>query len=217
MLRRYLISLCALGALWQGLAAAPALAQAPVDPAKLPIAFLNWLETPAYFEFLTRKAIELEPAPLALRCTNFTVLRRQGWAPVELPVWSPDKGQPVSGSWIERLVVDRCGETTLRRLLVSGSRTQDEPFLSALAPGGTLANLRLERATLPLLTERARREFSCSDSRKLIVIETKVTQLPDQGSWSERWTAIACDQPLIQDIRFTPGRDGTEPLLLPME
>jgi hypothetical protein len=187
---------------------------APDKPVEIDGGFLDYLDSPEYWEVIRQRTIELEPPPLAADCPTVTPLRRQGWSPVVYPRWSAERHQAVFGTWIERVVVDRCGEISLRRLQVIARPTGDL-LVSALVPGGFLGNLRLEYDTRPMVAKAAMAAADCNDQRSVYVIDTRVVDLPQNGAWHERWTVLACGTPDIIDLYFTVDRNGARASLTP--
>lgn len=187
---------------------------APEKQVEIDGAFLDYLDSPEYWALIRQRTIELEPPPLAADCPSIEPLRRQGWSPVEYPRWSAEHHSAVFGTWIERVVVDRCGEVTLRRLLVM-ARPLGDLLVSALVPGGFLGNLRLEFDTRPLVAKAAMEAADCSDLRSVYVLDTRVIDLPKKGVWHERWTVQACGTPDIIDLYFSADRNGAKASLTP--
>ncbi len=187
---------------------------APDKPVEIDGAFLDYLDSPEYWAIIRQRTVELEPPPLAAACPSVTPLRRQGWSPVEYPRWSREKHQALFGTWIERVVVDRCGEIGLRRLQVI-ARPMGDLLISGLVPGGFLGNLRLEFDTKPMVAKAAMAATDCDDLRSVYVIDTRVIDLPVNGLWHERWTVIACGTPDILDLYFKADKKGATASLTP--
>ena len=157
------------------------------------------------------------------RCGNRNVSTTEVLVPVELAA------QGVSGRWVERWTVDRCG--VLVPYVVKFDRAPDGdldvsmqrevPEAEAITvPGDTLADRTLQRDTLAFLAQRdlseAGPEARCR-ARKVVGTEVLVPleggQLegdrPVAGKWVERWTLDRCGASVGYVIRFNTTRKGT--------
>lgn len=211
MIRHWLIVAFALLAVICG-DGARAAGQSPV----IPIEFLQYIETPEFFATIAERVVALEPAPLKEVCSDIVPLRRQGWSPVEYPIWSYTLNAPNSGQWVERILVDRCGEQALRRVLVTAS-PEGHLIISLLVPGGFLGNYRLEVETRKLVAQDAMARNDCSDMKQFYVTDTRVISAPKAGRWSERWSVVACGAPDLVDVYFGPSSTGTYVSLTPAQ
>ena len=157
------------------------------------------------------------------RCGNRNVSTTEVLVPVELAA------QGVSGRWIERWTVDRCG--VLVPYVVKFDRAPDGdldvsmqrevPEAEAITvPGDTLADRTLQRDTLAFLAQRdlseAGPEARCR-VRKVVGTEVLVPleggqvegDRPVAGQWVERWTLDRCGASVGYVIRFNTTRKGT--------
>jgi hypothetical protein len=157
------------------------------------------------------------------RCGNRNVSTTEVLVPVELAA------QGVSGRWIERWTVDRCG--VLVPYVVKFDRAPDGdldvsmqrevPEAEAITvPGDTLADRTLQRDTLAFLAQRdlseAGPEARCR-ARKVVGTEILVPleggqvegDRPIAGQWVERWTLDRCGASVGYVIRFNTTRKGT--------
>jgi hypothetical protein len=182
--------------------------------AVIPLEFLQFIESPEFFALISERIVALEPAPLRDVCPTITPLRRQGWSPVDYPEWSYQKNAVVYGTWIERVLVDRCGGEALRRVLVT-AKPDGELIVSLLVPGGFLGNYRLEFEARKLVAQDAMARNDCSDMKRFFVTDTRVVQTPSRGRWAERWSVIACGAPDVVDVYFGPSSTGAYASLAP--
>jgi hypothetical protein len=157
------------------------------------------------------------------RCGNRNVSTTEVLVPVELAA------QGVSGRWVERWTVDRCG--VLVPYVVKFDRAPDGDLDVSMqrevpeaeattVPGATLADRTLQRDTLAFLAQRdlseAGPEARCR-ARKVVETEVLVPleggQLegdrPVAGKWVERWTLDRCGASVGYVIRFNTTRKGT--------
>ena len=157
------------------------------------------------------------------RCGNRNVSTTEVLVPVELAA------QGVSGRWVERWTVDRCG--VLVPYVVKFDRAPDGDLDVSMqrevpeaeattVPGHTLADRTLQRDTLAFLAQRdlseAGPEARCR-ARKVVGTEVLVPleggqvegDRPVAGQWVERWTLDRCGASVGYVIRFNTTRKGT--------
>ena len=157
------------------------------------------------------------------RCGNRNVSTTEVLVPVELAA------QGVSGRWVERWTVDRCG--VLVPYVVKFDRAPDGDLDVSMqrevpeaeattVPGHTLADRTLQRDTLAFLAQRdlseAGPEARCR-ARKVVETEVLVPleggqdagDRPVAGKWVERWTLDRCGASVGYVIRFNTTRKGT--------
>lgn len=157
------------------------------------------------------------------RCGNRSVSTTEVLVPVELAA------QGVSGRWVERWTVDRCG--VLVPYVVKFDRAPDGDLDVSMqrevpeaeattVPGHTLADRTLQRDTLAFLAQRdlseAGPEARCR-ARKVVETEVLVPleggqvegDRPVAGQWVERWTLDRCGASVGYVIRFNTTRKGT--------
>jgi hypothetical protein len=143
--------------------------------------------------------------------------------PVELA------SQGVSGRWVERWTVDRCGVAV--PYVIKFDRAPDGDLdvsmqrevpdaQAATVHGNTIADHILQRDTLAFLAQRdlweAGPEARCR-TRKIVATEVLAPveggevegARPVGGRWVERWTLDRCGAPIDYVIRFTTTRKGT--------
>lgn len=163
------------------------------------------------------------------RCRNRTVSATEVLVPVELTA------QGVSGRWVERWTVDRCGVAV--PYVIKFDRAPDGDLdvsmqrevpdaEAATLPGNTIADHILQRDTLAFLAQRdlweAGPEARCR-TRKIVATEVLAPvdggevegARPVGGRWVERWTLDRCGAPVDYVIRFTTTRKGTTFLVDP--
>ncbi len=157
------------------------------------------------------------------RCRNRTVSTTEVVVPVELAA------QGVSGRWIERWTVDRCGVSVPYVVKFDRARDGDLDVSmqrevsnaeAATVPGDTIADPVLQRDTLAFLAQRdlweAGPEARCR-TRKIVGTQVLMPvdgaevedARPVAGRWVERWTLDRCGASVDYVIRFTTTRKGT--------
>jgi hypothetical protein len=157
------------------------------------------------------------------RCRNRTVSTTEVVVPVELAA------QGVSGRWIERWTVDRCGVSVPYVVKFDRARDGDLDVSmqrevsnaeAATVPGDTIADPVLQRDTLAFLARRdlweAGPEARCR-TRKIVGTQVLMPvdgaevedARPVAGRWVERWTLDRCGASVDYVIRFTTTRKGT--------
>lgn len=136
--------------------------------------------------------------------------------PIDFPEGKP---HPVSGSWQQRYVFERCGKRmTYNTVFVA--RNGDKPEARPHYPGTTNASMQqiadaLKIATPAALARLAKRAKDCKDAN---LIDTRLTHPPREpktadkptGHWEEAWTFRGCGHDVELPIIFTPdGKGGT--------
>jgi hypothetical protein len=157
------------------------------------------------------------------RCRSRSVSTTEVLVPVELAA------QGVSGRWMERWTVDRCGVAVPYVIKFDRARDGDLDVSMQLEvpdaeattiPGSTIADPALQRDTLAFLAQRdlweAGPEARCR-TRKIVATEVLMpldggeveAARPIAGRWVERWTLDRCGASVDYVIRFTTTRKGT--------
>jgi len=149
--------------------------------------------------------------------------------PLSLRVISPislPEGQsvPTTGQWVCRFGFERCGETKIYNAMFV-AKDGIKPEVAASWPGVTNASPQLisdamltaaVKASTKLKQEQG---IECKDSKDIIISDMEITQQPHDlvesgktyaAEWQERWSFIACGQPVDILIDFVPdGKGGT--------
>ena len=177
--------------------------------------FLGWLNSPAQLSGQSQALNRFEPAGMVPPCGGLDQISMIGWMAVEPIVWSQAEQQPNAGSWIERFSANRCGQPVVRRLLVSVDR-RGQVHYSGLIPGATLVNYTLEMRARGVIIRRAQERLNCRDPRRLVWLDTVVTQPLGSSTganhWRERWSGSACGQNFTVALDFAPNpRNLTDP------
>lgn len=130
--------------------------------------------------------------------------------PIDFP---EGKAHPVSGSWQQRYIFERCGKRmTYNTIFVA--RNGDKPEARPHFPGTTNASMQqigdaLKSAAPAALTRLAKLGKSCKEAD---LIDTRLTHAPHEvdktGRWEETWTFRGCGHDVEIPITFTPDGKG---------
>ncbi|MDT3735354.1 MAG: hypothetical protein ROZ00_03900 [Denitratisoma sp.] len=130
--------------------------------------------------------------------------------PIDFPEGRP---HPVSGSWQQRYVFERCGKRmTYNAVFVA--RNGDKPEARPHYPGTSNASMQqigdaLKSAAPAALARLAKRSKGCKEAD---LIDTKLTHAPHEvgktGRWEETWTFRGCGHDVDIPISFTPDGKG---------
>jgi hypothetical protein len=164
-----------------------------------------YIDTADYRGYVTARLHEYEAAPLRAECPTLRLIKRAEMWVIEDPKFAANAIVPTSGTWSDRLVVDRCGTTVYRNLLLVAK--QQQPQASALLPGRTFTPPRLQRDALRPAAAQARIKSGCQDD--MHVSDTVIDGRVKPGSpWKEDWTFIGCGKTVVVGLTFTPSADG---------
>lgn len=133
--------------------------------------------------------------------------------PIDFP---EGKAHPVSGSWQQRYIFERCGKRmTYNTVFIA--RYGDKPEARPHFPGTTNASMQqitdaLRSAAPAALARLAKRSKGCKEAD---LIDTRLTHAPREadkvGRWEESWTFRGCGHDVDIPITFTPdGKGGTQ-------
>lgn len=130
--------------------------------------------------------------------------------PIDFP---EGKAHPVSGSWQQRYIFERCGKRmTYNTIFVA--RNGDKPEARPHFPGTTNASMQqigdaLESAAPVALARLAKRSKGCKEAN---LIDTRLTHAPHEvdktGRWEETWTFRGCGHDVDIPVTFTPDGKG---------
>lgn len=165
-----------------------------------------YLDTDDYRGYITARLHEYEAAPLRAECPTLRLIKRAEMWVIDEPKFAANAIVPTTGSWSDRLIVDRCGTAVYRNLLLV---TKDQrPHASALLPGRTYTPPRLQREALRPAAAQARIKTGCQDD--MHVSDTAIEGKVRPGSpWKEDWTFVGCGKSVVVGVTFTPTTEGT--------
>ena len=122
-----------------------------------------------------------------------------------LEVVAPIEASAETAAWQERYLIKCKPDVQRSFLLISakgGMKTAE------LAPGGTIADMTLQRDVLQgvMAATVGRVSAKCKDVQ---VRDTRVTSLTSISQpWTEVWTLGACSTPIDVEVHFTPSPKG---------
>ena len=143
---------------------------------------------------LVAASLRANPAPGCAQPPDFT-----------LEVVAPIEANAETAAWQERYLIKCTPDVQRSFLLISakgGMKTAE------LAPGGTIADITLQRDVLQgvMAATVGRVSEKCKDVR---VRNTRVTSLTSISQpWTEVWTLGACGTPIDIEVHFTPSPKG---------
>lgn len=123
---------------------------------------------------------------------------------------------PVSGLWVDRIQMNRCGATAYQNVLMQAQKDGNPPRAALLMPGTTLANPPMQNLVMKdVLAGLAKNK--CTDQAQIIPVdtkkdkETKALKLDEkgmivEGSWKETWIFKACGKTVNVGVEI--GSDG---------
>lgn len=191
-------------------AAAPAIASAQTDQAKLYDAFIAGRP---YLDWAAERLNELEPPPLKAQCPAIKLAGRETSFVVKDARFAagaaPGMDGPQSGQWVDRLAVERCGKPGTRNMLVT-VREKDKLHAAAMIPGRTATSPLLQRDAHVAAVAAARIKTGCRDEMHAIDSALDGKFVPG-APWKEDWTFLGCGAATaVIAIAFTPnGRGGS--------
>jgi len=82
--------------------------------------FAGFTNSEPYKNYLQSALNSVEPVPLRAQCPSLTVIDFNKYLIVETPTFVREQGNYNidSGKWIARVIVDRCGTQSVRRVLL---------------------------------------------------------------------------------------------------
>ncbi|MGE5477270.1 MAG: hypothetical protein ACM3Q1_11485 [Bacteroidales bacterium] len=123
---------------------------------------------------------------------------------------------PVSGLWVDRIKMNRCGTNTFQNILIQANKDGQPPRAALMMPGTTMANPPLQQMIMKDVLEALAKK-KCNDQTQIIPVdtkhdkETKAIKLNDkgmivEGSWKETWTLKACGK--VTNVGIDINSDG---------
>jgi hypothetical protein len=126
---------------------------------------------------------------------------------------------PVSGMWMDRIKVDRCGTQVIQNVLVRARDGGQPPQMALTMPGGTAATPPMQDLVMKdVLAKFAK--GTCKDQTRVIPNNTKIDKeskprkidsrgMLIEGAWKETWTFHACGKLASVGVEFaTDGKGG---------
>lgn len=109
---------------------------------------------------------------------------------------------PVTGLWVDRIKMNRCGTATFQNILIQANKEGQPPRAALMMPGTTMANPPLQNLVMKDILDGLAKK-KCTDQSQIVPVdtkhdkETKAIKLDDkgmivEGAWKETWTLKAC-------------------------
>jgi hypothetical protein len=168
--------------------------------------FASFLIDPQYIAYIAKGVAQNEPEPLRAECATVKPVVRASLAILQPPKFAKGVKTPLSGQWIDRVKVDRCGKPGVRSFMITAPGN-NQMHLVALLPGDTNASPALQNdATGPAKTA-ASAKLGCT-AGPMHIVDTKSVAKPAKGPWRETWTFSGCGKNLTLPIEFAPDSGG---------
>lgn len=125
---------------------------------------------------------------------------------------------PVTGLWLDRIKMNRCGTTTFQNVLIQAQKEGQPPRMALMMPGSTLANPPMQNLIMKdLLAALAKNK--CTDQTQIFPVDTKrdketrPLKLDDKGmitdgAWKETWTLKACGKNVNATVDISSDGKG---------
>lgn len=209
-------------ALALGSAALPALAQSvpeqpaqgqPQDPAQR---FQGYVTNDGYKSMIGQLAV-MGDTISAPECKEHKPQERASMTIYAPPLF--EAGQhPVSGLWVDRIKMNRCGTATFQNILIQAQRDGQPPRAALMMPGTTMANPPMQNLIMKDILDGLTKK-QCTDQSKIVPVdtkrdkETKAMKLDDkgmivQGAWKEIWTFKACGKTVTATVDINSDGKG---------
>ncbi len=153
----------------------------------------DFLASEGYERIVVSAALEADEA-LVEGCGRRKAVTREFLAEMERVVFVKNRAAPVDGRWLERVELDRCGESAWQTILFS---IDDEGAidLQPLLAGQTRVldpRSQLEIARTVYASD-IRQAQGCTDRK---IVDTRVATPPvgPDGPWIEHWIVLACGE-----------------------
>lgn len=125
---------------------------------------------------------------------------------------------PVSGLWVDRIKMNRCGATTFQNVLIQANKDGQPPRAALLMPGTTMANPPMQNLVMKDILAGLSKN-KCTDQTQIIPVdtkrekETKALKLDEkgmitEGAWKETWTFKACGKTVNATIDINSDGKG---------
>lgn len=125
---------------------------------------------------------------------------------------------PVTGMWLDRIKMNRCGATTFQNVLIQANKEGQPPRAALMMPGTSMANPPLQNLIMKDILENLAKK-KCTDQSQIVPVdtkrekETKAVKLNDkgmivEGAWNETWTLKACGKQVNAAIDIAADGKG---------
>lgn len=191
---------------------APAQGQ-PQDPAQQ---FQAYVTSPGYKNMIGQLAV-MGDTISAPDCKEHKPQER-----ASLTVYGPPQFEtgihPVTGLWVDRIKMNRCGATTFQNILIQANKEGQPPRAALMMPGTTMTNPPMQNLIMKDILDGLAKK-KCSDQSQIIPVDTKhekeskAIKLDDkgmitEGAWKETWTFKACGKPTNIGVEINADGKG---------
>lgn len=125
---------------------------------------------------------------------------------------------PVSGLWLDRIKMDRCGTTTFQNVLIQAQKDGQPPRAALMLPGTTMTNPPMQGVVMRDIIEALGKK-NCADITKIVPVDTKHGKeskplkinekgMIVEGAWKETWSFKACGKAVTLTVDFTADGKG---------
>lgn len=200
-------------------AAQPGLAQtaadqSPQDPAQH---FQAYVTSDGYKKLMAQLAMVGESVS-APECKAAKPVERASLT-VYVPPLFETGVHPVSGLWVDRIKIDRCGATNFQNILVQAQPGDKAPRAALLMPGTTLTNPPMQSLIMKDVLEGLAKK-KCTDQAQIVPAgtsrdkEVKPVKLNEkgmivEGAWKETWSFRACGKVVKATIDISADGKGS--------
>lgn len=209
-------------------AAHPVLAQtAPDQPGQAPAAPQGQTEDPAqrFQAYVTSDGYKSMIGQLAVMGDTISAPECKEHKPQErasLTIYSPPLfetgAHPISGLWIDRIKMNRCGANTFQNILIQAQKDGQPPRAALMMPGTTMANPPMQNLVMKDILDGLAKN-KCSDQSKIIPSDTKRDKetkpmkldakgMIIEGAWKEIWTFRACGKTVNATVDISSDGKG---------
>jgi predicted outer membrane lipoprotein len=187
-------------------AAIPALA-APLTDAQI---FAGYVKSPRHNAFLAKAFNDTEAPPLKARCARLKIAALDSPSVIQPPEFAQIGREyiPSVGRWVQRATLNRCGAKVVRRLLLVADPQTGDLHAFGLLPGEFPGNLQLENDASRIVLSGEMGTAHCSDTKKVFVLDTKLTSPARAQGWTETWTTQVCGKTATIDVIYTADATG---------
>lgn len=166
----------------------------------------DFIGSSSYERIVVGAALEADET-LMPDCDRRSATTREFLAEMEPVVFARNRAAPVDGRWLERVEIDRCGESAWQTIMFTVDEA-GEMNLQPLLAGRTRVldpQTQLEVART-VYSSDIRQAQGCTDRK---IVDTRVDTPPvgSDGPWIERWVVLACGEPRAHAVTMSrkPG------------
>lgn len=200
-------------ALAQNVPDQPAQAQ-PQDPAQR---FQSYVTSDGYKAMIGQLAV-MGDTISAPECKDHKPQERASLTIYAPPLFEAGP-HPVSGLWLDRIKMNRCGTNTFQNVLIQAQKDGQPPRAALMLPGTTMANPPMQGVVMKDVIEQLGKK-NCTDTTKIVPIdtkrdkETKPMKLDEkgmivEGAWKETWTFKACGKTVNATVDMSADGKGS--------